>query len=71
MDPPGLDPSLDQEWIAMDYNPTLGDALMVWQDKGHATDLGLVGVWGRVWTGLLFADGFESGNTSEWSAVVP
>ena len=55
----------------MDYNPTLGDALMVWQDKGYATDLGLVGVWGRVWTGLLFADGFESGNTSEWSAAVP
>jgi hypothetical protein len=71
MDPPGLDPSSDQEWIAMAYNPTLGDALMVWQDYGHATDLGLEGIWGRVWTGLLFTDGFESGNTSEWSTSVP
>ena len=71
MDPPGLDPSTSQEWIAMAYNPTLGDSLMVWQDQGHATDLGLSGVWGRVWTGLLFADGFELGNTSMWSATVP
>jgi len=71
MDPPALDPSTTQEQIAMAYNPLLGDALMVWQDSGHATDLGVWGVWGRVWTGLLFADGFESGDTSEWSATVP
>ena len=48
-----------------------GDTLMVWQDSGHATDLGLTGIWGRIWTGLLFTDGFESGNTSAWSATVP
>ncbi len=71
LDPDGLAPSVDQRLPAMAYSPDNGDVLVVWQDGGHYSDAGATGIWGRVWTLLLFEDSLESGDTSAWTIAVP
>ena len=44
--------------------------LVVWED-GASADGSLDGVFGQVFKEGLFADGFESGDTSGWSSVSP
>ena len=46
-----------------------GDFLVTWSDAPRTIDRD---VFGRIWSfSVLFADGFESGGTSQWSASVP
>jgi hypothetical protein len=56
-------------------DPLFGDLLTIDPMSGQATNLGSAGLGaGAValtYTGMIFDDGFESGDTSEWSKTVP
>ena len=57
----------------MAYNSANDGYLVVWQGDGNVG--GLVDdefeVFGQRLANVLFYDGFESGDTTEWSASVP
>jgi len=62
----------DQTWPNVAVAPG-GDLVVVWQSDGSAgTDADLASIQGqRFRPGLLFLDGFETGDTSRWSSAEP
>jgi hypothetical protein len=49
-----------------------GDFVVVWTSYGSSgDDASGFSIQGQTYTAGIFSDGFESGNTSAWSSVVP
>ncbi len=48
-----------------------GGFVVTWTGEGSAGDTSGYAILAQRYSDLLFADGFESGNTSAWSATVP
>jgi len=79
-DTPGFTGSADWHEVVVDLTPYAGHSVAVrWTlgtdgsevRRGWYLDDVLVTVWGGEIDPPLFADGFESGDTSAWSVVVP
>jgi hypothetical protein len=59
----------NQVWPSIGTDFT-GNFVIVWQSDGSlGSDDSSTSVQGRLFTQLLFADGFESGDTSAWSST--
>ena len=63
-----------QTFPSLVHRPS-GDFLVVWDSRGSFGDdsgpLGNYSIQGQLMSSQIFADGFESGDTSFWSAAVP
>ncbi|KAB2964339.1 MAG: hypothetical protein F9K16_04520 [Thermoanaerobaculia bacterium] len=73
MGPEGT-PDYGAAWSDLAFNPLHDEALVVWVGDDDAPPLlqGEHEVYCQRWIQpLLFADGFESGDASEWSVVLP
>ena len=67
------DNSFDALDPAVTYNPVEDEYLVAWEgddDVGGLVD-GELEIFGQRLAIPLFGDGFESGDTSAWSAAVP
>ena len=61
----------EQIWPSVAVAPS-GDFVVAWESYGSDTgDSSLESVAGQLYRVALFGDGFESGDFSAWSAVVP
>ncbi len=67
------DPSYNAYYSSVAFNSTSNRYLVVWEGDDNVGDLvdDEYEIFGQGLESLLFADGFESGDTSAWSKTVP
>jgi hypothetical protein len=66
------DPALDARDPAVAWNATRGQFLVVWHGDDGTSGVDEFEIYGqRLGSLSIFADGFESGNTSAWDLAVP